>query len=377
MTAREKILKAFEPGGTAHAAAVTSYDCIFIRDNWFALTDVPWWFAYSGDIEKEIGWTRDYSEKSGLEWLNIGRCPSRTERSRRYFDRRSGGVWVVDGDTGEERRLTEPVPGGTNTECAVSTHTDINSLPSTTEEIDTLIPLVPEFERERFLAEGRNDTAAAIGKALDMSLYGSVGSPVWSLYGRLGYEALMIFLAVAPELAAYAARRIFANARQTIRMISALGADAVWIEECLTDQINPELFWQVNLPALQLCTQEIRSCGMKSIYYFCGNPGDRLDAILEAGADAVHFEESKKGFTIDIADIVRFIDGRCTVFGNLDSIGLLPNGDELSLRKEICRQLDAGRRNGGRFVMSTGSPITPETPVERVRLYTDIVRELG
>ena len=377
MTAREKILKAFDAGGTRHAAAVTSYDCIFIRDNWFDLTDVPWWFAYSGDIEKEIRWAGDYREKSGLEWLNIGRCPSRSERSRQRFDRRSGGVWVVDRETGDERRLTEPVPGGTNTECAVSTHTDINSLPSTTEEIDRLIPLAPEFERQRFLEEGRNDTAAAIAGALDVSLYGSVGSPVWSLYGRLGYEALMVFLATEPELASYAASRIFTNARQTIQMISALGAGAVWIEECLTDQINPELFRQVSIPALQLCTREIRTCGMKSIYYFCGNPGDRLDAILEAGADAVHFEESKKGFTIDIEDIVQFIDGRCTVFGNLDSIGLLPNGDEQDLRQEISRQLEAGRRNGGRFVMSTGSPITPETPVERVRLYTDLVRELA
>ena len=37
----------------------------------------------------------------------------------------------------------------------------------------------------------------------------------------------------------------------------------------------------------------------------------------------------------------------------------------------------AGRKNGGRFVMSLGSPVTPETPVARVRLYTDLVHELG
>ena len=143
------------------------------------------------------------------------------------------------------------------------------------------------------------------------------------------------------------------------------------------DQISPDLFWRYNVPLMRQCVQEIRACGLKSIYYYCGNPSGRLDAILEVGADALHFEESKKGFTIDIGAIIAEIDGRCTVFGNLDSIGILQNGSEYDLRSEIKRQLSAGKDNGNRFVMSTGSPIAPATAVERVRLYTTLVRELA
>ncbi len=44
---------------------------------------------------------------------------------------------------------------------------------------------------------------------------------------------------------------------------------------------------------------------------------------------------------------------------------------------EIERQHEAGRRNGGRFIMSVGSPVTPETPVDRVRRYCDLVHELS
>jgi len=32
------------------------------------------------------------------------------------------------------------------------------------------------------------------------------------------------------------------------------------------------------------------------------------------------------------------------------------------------RRVAAGRRNGSRFILSLGSPVTPETPIERVRL---------
>jgi uroporphyrinogen-III decarboxylase len=80
---------------------------------------------------------------------------------------------------------------------------------------------------------------------------------------------------------------------------------------------------------------------------------------------------------IDIEDVVERVQGRCAVLGNLDAMNLLPNASEEQLRAEISRQIAAGRRNGSRFIMSLGSPVTPETPVKRVRLYCDLVHELG
>ncbi|MHC4884357.1 MAG: hypothetical protein ACYTGH_04655 [Planctomycetota bacterium] len=47
------------------------------------------------------------------------------------------------------------------------------------------------------------------------------------------------------------------------------------------------------------------------------------------------------------------------------------------LETEVARQLAAGRRNRGRFIMSTGSPVTPDTPVARVQQYADLVRAAG
>jgi hypothetical protein len=57
MTGREKVLAAFRPEGTPEIGGVSCYDDIFIRDHWFALTDVPWWYPHSGGVERnrEIG----------------------------------------------------------------------------------------------------------------------------------------------------------------------------------------------------------------------------------------------------------------------------------------------------------------------------------
>lgn len=95
------------------------------------------------------------------------------------------------------------------------------------------------------------------------------------------------------------------------------------------------------------------------------------------GMDALGMEESKKNFRTEIEDIVDQVRGRCVVLGNLDAVGVLQNGSEERLRAEIGRQVAAARRNDSRFILSLGSPVTPETPVERVRLYCDLAHELG
>jgi len=141
--------------------------------------------------------------------------------------------------------------------------------------------------------------------------------------------------------------------------------------------VGPAAFRSLNVAFLRPLVEEIRRLGMASVHYFCGDPAGKWDALLDVGADALSLEESKKGFTIDIEDVVARAAGRCAVLGNLDAIGVLQDGGEAALRAEIARQAAAGRRNGSRFIMSLGSPVTPATSVGRVRLYCDLAHELG
>ena len=377
MTHRERILSAFAPKGADAIGAVACYDEILIRDHWFELTDTPWWYAFEGEVEQEVAVAKDYAERTGLGWITVRPCPSRAERARRRFEERSDGVWLVDPETDEEARLVKPGPSSVGDDCARSRPSDLDALPGAEAAVDALVPPTPALDRGRFLAEGRHDAAAAIREKLDLVLYGHVASPVWSLYNVLGYEGMMVFLARDPDLALYAGKRILAFAVEQVRIVAALGADAVWIEECLTDQISPALFETVNVPLVRACVEAVRAAGMKSVYYYCGDPNDRLDAILAPGADAVHFEEGKKGFTVDIAAIAARIGGRCALFGNLDAIAVLQDGSEAGLRAEVERQIQAAETNTRRFILSTGSPITPGTPVERVRRYAETVGELA
>ena len=120
-----------------------------------------------------------------------------------------------------------------------------------------------------------------------------------------------------------------------IRQAAAHGARGIWIEECFTDMVGPAAFERLNVPFVRALVDEIRANGMKSIYYFCGNPHGKWEMLLEPGADALSLEESKKGWEIDIDDVVRRVDGRCAVLGNLDAIDLLENGSDAALRAEV------------------------------------------
>ena len=117
-----------------------------------------------------------------------------------------------------------------------------------------------------------------------------------------------------------------------------------------------------------------RELGLKSIYYYTGDPCNHLSYILDSGSDAYAFEESKKNFTVDLSEIAGIINGRAVLFGNIDSIKILQNGSENDLTVSIHKQIQAARANKFRFVMSTGSPPTPSTPLSKINLYCELVR---
>ena len=382
MTGREKMEAAFSTEGAREIPATICYATIYTRDHWAELTDCPWWYRYSPKMEDQLAWRRDLLKQTGCDWINIKPRHPREERKRQEILIRGDDVFLMDQDSGEEKQLPPPVVGGPHSSSARDRKGDLDHLPASEADLDAVLPeselLDVEAFREDVRKSGYADLTGAIIRELDvLPIWHHVGSPLWCTYDLWGYEGMMVMIATRPDLVRTAARRFLGNAIHSVHRAAALGAKTVWIEEALTDQISPADFAKLNVPLMGALCEAIRACGMWSIYYYCGGPEDRLDPILEVGADALSFEESKKNFSIDIEEIAEIVNGRCVLLGNLDAIGILQDGTEDALKTEIKRQLMAGRRNKSRFIMSTGSPPTPGTPVERVRLYHDLVHELG
>jgi uroporphyrinogen-III decarboxylase len=89
--------------------------------------------------------------------------------------------------------------------------------------------------------------------------------------------------------------------------------------------------------------------------------------------DALAVEESKKGFAVEIGDVIRGVGDRCCVFGNVDAIEVMSKGGRDDIAAEVGRQLRAGAQAKG-FVLSQGSPFTPDTPPEKIGWFIDCAR---
>ena len=247
------------------------------------------------------------------------------------------------------------------------------------EDIDRLVPPLEREDPDTFLHSGRSDLAISLVEEFGRERYPicSARSPLWACHALWGFEPLMRNIAAVPDLVHFACRRYLDYALHKVRRAAAMGAAGIWIEECLTDLVSPESYASLSLPYLQQLVEGIHASGLSGILYFCGDPSGKLELILKAGCDAVGFEESKKDFQIDIEELTEQINGRCALLGNIDAIEIVEQGSEEQLRAGLSRQLQAGRRNGNRFIVSCGSPITPTTSIQRVRSYLGLARELG
>jgi hypothetical protein len=377
-TGREKIEAALSPQGTAEIPTVICYEGIYTRDHWDQLFDCPWWYSLSPDLDQQLAWRGQLIEKIGQDWFYLPSCDPDEIRQDLTIEEQAGRVYRINPISGEASLLARPVIGGwSEAESLNPVHPQ--DLPLTFAAVQKRIPPPEPLDPLLFTQEGHDRLAKLLLEHYGHDYYpiGHATGPQWGCYNIWGFEDWMMLVATDPELVRFASQCQLAWSLVEIQEAAALGARGIWIEDCMVDMISRRAFEAINLPLIQAMVEEIRRLGMHSIYYYCGDPKGKLDLLLETEADALALEESKKGFTIDIQAVAEFVNGRCALLGNLDAIRLLPEANQEELRQEINRQIQAGWRNRGRFILSLGSPVTPGTTPERVRQYTDLTHKLG
>ena len=378
LTGKQKIEAAFTDDGAREFAAVDYWELIFIRDHWDQLTVLPWYDQYSPKLERQTAWRREVLAKTKQDLFHVKPYYSRNERANLMINVQPEGVFLVDKVSGSRKQLEPPIIGGWS-QFGQTESVKPTSVPSTPEELDAAITPFQSISPKRIAEDGKADLARALIKEHGSQLYpiGYADAPSWYFYELWGFEGMMTLIGGQPELVKRASAHFIMHTLDRVREAEMLGAAGILISECFTDMISHSAYETLIVPYMRRVVDECRMLGIMVIYNFCGNPTGKLDAILSIGADALAFEESKKDFVINIEELAKYINGTCTLFGNLDAIGVLQDGSEEQLRYAIAEQIIAGRRNKNRFVVSLGSPVTPATSVERVRLYCELVREMS
>jgi len=383
MTGREKIEAAFSSRGAPEFPVVICYPGICLRDHWDEVTDQPWWALSHPDPRVAAIPIVDFNHAIDVDWFVVRPGFNRAEQSRLSIELSGDRVFRVNRETGERIELERPPVSGAveRPEAKPPPPAEGVSDPRSLDRIlDSLLtPDGGDVFTGAVAEEGRLDLPQLLVSLLGKEKMPLIPltAPLWKCFSLWGFEGTMRATLEQPDLVEHAVRRVLDERIRYVRAFGRLGPSVVWIEDCWTDMISPSSFQRFNVEPLRELTHAIRTAGMWSVHYFCGDWRGKWDLLMETGADAIALEEPKKGFPADIADMAERVQGRKVLLGNLDAHSVLEKASDEQLRAEIARQMDAGRRNRGRFIMSLGSPVTPGTPISRVRSFCEIARELG
>ena len=372
MTSKERVHAALEGRPVDRMPVGVMYRHLYEEDHFAELTGRPAWHMHQwlhASPEEYADVSRLMAEKAPFDILNPVGAPSRRQRNCIEFAEIDGTVYRLEG--GQRHGIPQPItPGHARDYHANETQTLFDK-----KDVDERVKPV---KAEDAVATGCNDyieaVVAAMGKKRFVLCGGGTGT-IWACGQYVGQTNLLAMLIEKPDFVEYLSRKILACSIETIRRIAAAGVDGIWIDDAMgtSDMISVEHYERFSLPYVTEMVREIQGAGCKAILVYFGGVMDRLEQIASTGADALAAEASMKNYTNDIDEIAERIGDRMSLFGNIDPFGVLEKGTDAALAAEVARQAAAGRKARG-FVMCTGSPITPGTPLGRVQRFIELAR---
>ena len=372
MTNKERIHNALEGKPVDRMPVTVLYNQLYYQDHFAELTGKEQWELHkwlNASPEDHLAIYEEMIRKAPFEILQPQGAPSRYSRENIEFVVKDGKPYKHDK---KEDRYTPVV-----TETASGHPVDYRA--NQTQYVFDKNDVKEHFrlyKAEDMLASGGNDyldaVIAKLGKD-NFILSGGVVGTLYLCHNYVGLTNLYAMLIDKPDLIEYLSNKLLEQNIEYIRYYAKSGGDAIYIDDAMTtsDMISVEHYERFCLPYMKEMVKEIHRLGHKAIIIYFGGISDRLEQIASIGADGLSMETSMKNYVNDIDYIAEKIGNRVTLFGNIDPVGILQNGSDEELEAEITRQANAGKKCRG-FIMCSGSPITPFTPLERVQKFIKI-----
>ncbi|MFB3880926.1 MAG: uroporphyrinogen decarboxylase family protein [Armatimonadota bacterium] len=250
----------------------------------------------------------------------------------------------------------------------------------TIEEVAAAAGPAPEPTPEQVaeqVASSRYDLARALARRFPGQLpqYVATSSPYNSLVFSLGFQTFMYAVSERAEELHAILRNSLPRPTAALLAERRLGVSLMHVEECLAsaDILSPAMYEQFSYQYTRPALEFYERLGYRTMLYFSGNLMPLLKRLRELPFTALSLEEDRKNYGIDLGEVRRAIGPDKVLFGNLDALFVEKASDDEVLA-EVKRQIGVAGRNN--FILSLGSPLTPGTSLERVRLVTESTRRI-
>lgn len=151
------------------------------------------------------------------------------------------------------------------------------------------------------------------------------------------------------------------------RALQDAGADLLCILDPTAVILSPQAYVEFAGNSVE---NVVRRLDTRVVLHVCGNCTHLLESMCRTGVQGVSL-----GAMVDLSEASRRIPPEVVIFGNLDPVRTLLQGDRRKVRQEAesaIRRMD-GQEN---FILSSGCDLPAETPIENIVEMVRTAREL-
>lgn len=381
MTSKERMLTALA-GGKPDIVPVAPY--FWGAEYTWKVTGYEIWELLYGDIEMSFIANDMLYQRHKCDWIFVHgfgngwlKGKKVEKKDSRVFITDSDGIkyeFLMDGHqlVRIDKKSEHPANTGiTNKD--IKTKADIDRLWGS--------PRIPKEKRERSKIEIKKDDwqKRLIDKYGDTVLMVAGGiSPFVQACYTLGFETSLVMIKENPDVFVYLMQRFYEDSLPHYERVSAYGYDAILIAEswASVDIISPKQYEEFAFPYQKYAIEASHEQGLKAILYSTGSIMPILPKMCELGADALTFEEGRKGDPINIEEVRKIVGPKQCIFGNFDAENVLLKGSEEDIEREVIRQIESAGRDGA-FIMGTGSPVCDATDPKQIDTFIRFTRQHG
>lgn len=227
---------------------------------------------------------------------------------------------------------------------------------------DVVIPRVDFAQRGRIplIVDAIKQLKQRVGNQIVVGAW--IAGPFTLGMSAVDFDTLLLDVKRAPREVSRALDQFTDVLSDTANAYHNAGADFITIHEMggSPGVLGPNAFGTLLLPALQRLIKNIPSPTILSV---CGNTNNAMELIAQAGATAIHVDQLN-----NLAHSRQVLGRDVLLFGNIDPVGVIADGDDGKIRAAVERAA-----HDGADAVTPGCDLYFQTPVKNLRTLTQAI----
>jgi uroporphyrinogen-III decarboxylase len=216
------------------------------------------------------------------------------------------------------------------------------------------------------------------GAGSDLSIHGSVYSPLSHYFELFGYEAALTAFIDDPGKVHAILDRLTEDVIAWGLALAARGADALDLSSAFVAApfLSRRHYREFVVPYERRVNLALRAAGVPVYTHTCGRIADRLDLLAETGTQGIDTLDPPPLGNCEIARAKAEFGGRLFLKGNMNSVALLAYQTREEVVAEASRPLLIGRPGAG-YILSTACSVAPRVEPWKLELLAPLTDEIG